>query len=224
MTGNGLPDEISAALEPAGILVRGVARFCEGEGPALALGGKARSIVILGNVGGSIWPAFSLWRKSYSGPDPLDAWSKATILPVSERLGATAYFPSDQPYQPFQQWAARAEGLTPSPLGILLHPRYGLWHGYRGALGLGFEVEAPSPAPGGYAPVHGWDDACAAACPVGAITKNRFDVVACRAYLRSKAGQETCMTEGCRARNACPVGTEFRYPPEQLQFHMQALF
>jgi Ferredoxin len=225
VTGNGLLGEISAALEPAGILFRGMARFGESEGPILAGGGEARSVVLLGNIGGSIWPAFSLWRSRYDGPDPLDTWSKAMILPVARKFGATAWFPSDPPYQPFQQWAMRAEELTPSPLGILLHPRYGLWHGYRGALGFGFEFGgAPSSAPDRDALAGGWEDACAAACPAGAVIRDRFDVVACRAYLRSKAGQVTCMTEGCRARNACPIGAEFRYPPEQLRFHMQALF
>ena len=29
----------------------------------------------------------------------------------------------------------RAEGLKPSPLGVLVHPDFGLWHGYRGAIG-----------------------------------------------------------------------------------------
>ncbi len=30
-----------------------------------------------------------------------------------------------------------AEGLKPSPLGLLMHPEYGLWHGYRGAILFG---------------------------------------------------------------------------------------
>ena len=32
------------------------------------------------------------------------------------------------PYWPFQQWARRAEPVHPSPIGVLIHPRYGLWH------------------------------------------------------------------------------------------------
>ena len=31
------------------------------------------------------------------------------------------------------------------------------------------------------------------------------------------------MQSGCIARNACPVGAEYRYPVEQLRFHMDAL-
>src|SRR5690606_10410804 len=136
--------EISTALEPVGIFIRGVVRLGAGEGPKLESGGAARSIVLLGNIGGSIWPAFAHWRDENAGPDPLDTWSKAMIGPLARRLAATAYFPSDPPYQPFQRWALQAENLNPSPLGILLHPRYGLWHGYRGALGFSFEIVPPA--------------------------------------------------------------------------------
>jgi hypothetical protein len=36
----------------------------------------------------------------------------------------------------------------------------------------------------------------------------------------SGAGQ---LASGCIARNACPVGAGYRYPVEQLGFHMVAL-
>ena len=55
--------------------------------------------------------------------------------------GGTAWFPSEKPWQPFQQWAMRAEGLKASPLGVLIHPDYGLWHGYRGAIGFAARME-----------------------------------------------------------------------------------
>jgi len=216
--------EISMALEPVGIFIRGVVRFNEGEGPKLVEGGAARSIVLLGNVGASIWPAFARWRDDYEGPDPLDTWSKAMVGPVARRLASTAYFPSDPPYQPFQRWALQAENLKPSPLGILLHPRYGLWHGYRGALGFSFDVDRPSADIEATVESGSWEEICVAACPVEAVTATGFDVTRCRAYLRSEVGQATCMVTGCASRNACPIGAEFRYPPDQLRFHMQALF
>ena len=217
--------EISMALEPVGIFIRGVVQFSESEGLKLESGGAARSIVLLGNIGGSIWPAFARWRDENAGPDPLDTWSKAMIGPVARRLAATAYFPSDPPYQPFQRWALQAENLNPSPLGILLHPRYGLWHGYRGALGFSFEVDCPPAADiKAIAELGSWEEACVAACPTGAVTSTGFDVTRCWAYLKSEAGQATCMVSGCASRNACPIGAEFRYPPDQLRFHMQALF
>ena len=223
MNGSPLLAEIAAALEPHGILLRGVAAFEAGEGPLLAGGMCARTVVLLGNVGGSIWPHFSSWREGYGGPNPLDTWSKSLILPLSRAWGVTAYFPSDPPYQPFQRWAVRAEPLTPSPLGILLHPRYGLWHGYRGALGFPFELEQTATTESSTTEPADWPT-WLAACPVRAVRTDGFDVTACRAYLASDAGRATCMVDGCAVRNRCRIGAQYRYPPEQLRFHMEALF
>jgi hypothetical protein len=217
-----IPNLIAAVLHPDGILVRGVVSFAPGEGPFLADGKQALAVVLLGNAGGSIWPSFRSWLRGYDGVDPLDTWSKQLIRPVAEKLGATAYFPSDPPWQPFQQWAMRAEGLKPSPLGILIHPKFGLWHGYRGALGFPFEIETSAKV--SVHPCDGCiDKPCLTACPVGAVSRSSFDVPACRSHLSKEAGGKTCVASGCLARNACPVGTEFRYPPKQLKFHMQAL-
>lgn len=215
-------DRISEALEPHGVSARGVAGFGPGEGPLLADGSRARSLVLLGNLGGSIWPAFAGWRRSYDGPDPLDTWSKQRIRPLADELGATAYFPSDPPWQPFQQWAMKAEELRPSPLGILIHPQYGVWHGYRGALGFPFETETNA-AKSRHPCDSCLEKPCLTACPAHAIRLSGFDIAACRSHLAGERGQIGCMVYGCLARNACPVGAEFRYPPEQLRFHMEAL-
>lgn len=214
-------DGIAASLGRHGILIRGVVNFGPGEGPLLGDGSLARAVILLGNVGGSIWPAFTEWRKGRDGPDPLDTWSKSLIRPLAEQVGAAAYFPSDPPWQPFQQWAMKAEGLKSSPLGILIHPQFGLWHGYRGALGFPFAIEN---SPEAEHPCESCaDKPCVSACPVNAVSLSGFDIPRCRAYLASDAGKATCMVSGCVARNACPVGARYRYPPKQLEFHMEAL-
>jgi len=215
-------ETIRAALAPHGIYIRGVVGF-DGDGPDMEDGRQARSIVLLGNIGGSIWQPFSDWRQSNPHvADPLDQWSMATIRPVAHKLGGAAWFPSEKPWKPFQQWAMRSEGLKPSPLGILVHPDYGLWHGYRGAIGFADSVIHPTveirPHPCDHCP----DKPCLTTCPVGAIRPERFDVAACRTYLGGE-GEGTCMQAGCQARNACPVGAEYRYPSGQLGFHMAAL-
>jgi len=220
-------DSIRAVLEPRGLFLRGVVNFSDGEAaPVLSNGRPAASVLLVGNVGGSIWPAFSRWRAAQpdgGGSDPLDAWSKAVIGAVALSAGATAWFPSDPPWQPFQQWAMRAEGLKASPLGILIHPVYGLWHGYRGALGFSVPVEGEALPPRPHPCEHCPDKPCLAACPVGAVRPEAFDVAACRSHLRGPEGQGGCMVLGCLARAACPVGADYRYGDAQLRFHMAAL-
>lgn len=141
---------------------------------------------------------------------------------VARRFAARAIFPFEQPFLPFQQWAMRAEGLKPSPLGILMHPEYGLWHAYRGA--LLFDAEWPAAAAD--KPIHLCDlcngKPCLSACPVSAYSEAGFAYGACVGYLGSGGG-ETCMTAGCLARNACPHGQAYRYPSEVQAYH-QARF
>jgi hypothetical protein len=214
--------QVSDGLAPHGIHLRGVVNFELGEGPLLAGGDPALSVVLLGNVGGSIWPSFEAWLKTYEGPHPLDEWSKATVRPVAEQVGAEAFFPSDPPWQPFQQWATKAEGLRTSPLGMLIYPTYGLWHGYRAALAFGGRLDASAQVSS--RPCAACvSRPCLSFCPAGAVRAEGFVPGKCRAHLESSMGEASCIATGCHSRNACPVGAGYRYPPEQLQFHMGAL-
>jgi ferredoxin len=226
MVVNDVLASISQALAPSGIAPLGSLNFDGDEGPCLMDGSPARSVVLLGNIGGSAWKPFSDWRATMpdgGGRDPLDTWSETVIRPVAETFGATAYFPSQKPWQPFQQWAMQASGLEASPLGILAHPEYGLWHGFRGALGFAANIQTGKPDYIAH-PCRSCEmTPCTTACPVGAITEAGFDVAACRAFLAEPAAQSSCMQTGCIARNASPVGAHLRYSQEQLRFHMEAL-
>jgi hypothetical protein len=218
--------EIEDGLRPHGLMSRGVVNF-DGDGPEMTDGTRAASVVLVGHIGSSLWPAFRAWRDGqadYGGKDPLDNWSKAMIGPLARRIGATAYYPFDAPYQPFQRWAMTAEGLGASPLGILIHPVFGLWHGYRGALGLAEAIDvAGDRAVAPYPCQTCRDKPCIAGCPASALTGGYFDVTGCRSYLATEPGPGGCVASGCAARAACPVGSSYRYDPEQIRFHMQAL-
>jgi hypothetical protein len=144
------------------------------------------------------------------------------LAEVAAPLGARVLLPSDGPPRPpFLRWAQRAEPVSASPLGILIHPDHGLWHAYRGALALGERlalapfVARPRPC-----------DTCAErpclrACPVGAFDGARYDVAACVAHLDSGRG-DACFERACLARAACPVGRTLRYEPDAARFHLRA--
>jgi len=180
------------------------------------------TVVMIGNVGAEMWSDFSATRPDVT--DPLDTWTKSVIAPIASTLGATAIYPNDRPYRPFQQWAMRAEPVQPSPLGILIHPEFGLWHAYRAALVFADTVhEIPklraTPRPCNTCA----DKPCLSTCPVDAFTGQTYDVPACIRHLKTPAGQ-SCHTIGCLARMACPVGTEFQTTQDQRAFHTAAFF
>ncbi len=222
MSGEIDPEEIATALKAAGLILRGGFNFApEEQAPPLMSGHPARSVLLVGNAGAVYWSKFRHWRRSRSGElgDPLDSWSREIIGNVAARYGARAVSPSDRPFLPFQQWAMRAEGLRPSPLGILMHPEYGLWHAYRGALLFAAEISIQAPRE----PIHLCDlcvgKPCLKACPVDAYSDAVYDHAGCLAHVRGPRG-EPCRSAGCLDRNACPHGLAYRYPRKVQVFHM----
>jgi Fe-S-cluster-containing hydrogenase component 2 len=107
-------------------------------------------------------------------------------------------------------------------LGILIHPRYGLWHGYRGALAFVRPVAAMPSREELTSPCESCaEKPCLEACPVGAFTQGRYEVRRCVNHIVSPGGED-CMALSCRARRACPVGKDYLYGAEQSRFHMSA--
>jgi hypothetical protein len=191
--------------------------------PRLCSGGVANTLILVGFIGSGNWAAFANAPEAADGlPDPLDRWSLRVVRELAQALGATACFPfGSPPFLPFQRWAQKAEPVHPSPLGILIHPDWGLWHAYRGALAFAERLALPEPDSRA-SPC----DSCAAkpcltACPVGAFTAAGYDLPACIDHLAAPAGID-CMGYGCRARRACPIGAQHLYEPDRAHFHLRA--
>jgi hypothetical protein len=191
--------------------------------PPLPSGVPAGTLVLLGFVGRAGFATFAAAPEASDGaPHPLDRWSRRVISAVAEAAAGAALFPfGGPPWLPFQRWAQRAERVFPSPLGLLIHPRWGLWHSYRGAIALPERLDLP-PMPAAAHPCESCDGRpCLAACPVGAFGAAGYDVAACAAHIAAPAGT-TCMDQGCAARRACPVGAGHRYPDASAAFYMRA--
>ncbi len=218
---------VTASVAAVGLTVRGgfhptpEDRVPEGED-----GAPCRTLVLAGNVGPAMWTAFD--RARQAEPDlrnaaaPLERWARGVIGELAARLGARPLYPfGGPPYQPFQRWAQRAEAVFLSPIGILIHPDYGLWHAYRGALAFAEPIELPLPD-GRPSPCESCaDKPCLSTCPVAALTPGQYDVPACLAHITAEPGAE-CRTGSCLARRACPIGRDYTYAPDQAAFHMAA--
>jgi len=217
-------EALCSDAEAVGLACRGGFHPESGDGvPAFADGGAAATLVVYGFVGSRQWPAFAASTERADGlPNALDRWSRRVIDALGARYGAAGLYPSDgPPWLPFQRWARRAGPLHHSPLGILIHPEFGLWHAFRGALAFRARVALPErdrrPSPCESCV----DKPCLTGCPVGAVKPDRYDHGACLDHVSSRAGAD-CLESGCRARRRCPVGEVFRYPAAQAAFHMEA--
>ena len=220
--GDNTLDDLRACAQPLGLAVLGA--FHPGAGdavPDLRAGG---TLVLLGNTGTGFWDAVSdpVARAESEGVrDPLDDWSQATVGRIAAAFHARALYPfRGPPYLPFQRWALRCGGFHRSPMGLLVHPDFGTWHAFRGALAfdraldLPARDERPSPCESCVG------KPCLTACPVGAFDGTGYDVPACADHLDTEPGGP-CMTRGCLARHACPAGRDAAYPGAQAAYHMR---
>lgn len=187
-------------------------------------------VILLGNAGPNWWPAFKAMPEFADGaPHPMDRASKRLGHALAQTYDCQVVYPSDgPPYPPFLRWAQASGQAFATPLGPLLHARYGLWHAYRAALLVDDpgRVDDLSPPLGAVmaralSPCEACEARpCLSACPVTAIGEGRYDIPACLGYL--EAEPKDCLAQGCAARRACPIGRDFHYPDGQAAFHMGA--
>lgn len=156
---------------------------------------------------------------------------------LAAQCSGQAYYPfGGPPHYPFLRWAAKAEALGASALGLRIHPVYGLWHAYRFALQIPISADLHrpnAPSVGAIEPdatntsevcIQCDTKACLKACPVEAFSPDGYDVAVCASHLQAmQASQHTsvCVTHTCQARLACPIGRPFQYSQAHGQFHMQ---
>lgn len=213
---------LEAAVIAAGLAPRGVVRLTAADGVGrLADGRPARALLLVGWRGRVGWDAFATSPEvTDGGADPLDRWSRRVIGGLARDHGLGALFPFEgPPWWPFVSWGGRAEGLTASPLGLAIDEAVGLWAAWRGALVSGEDLGEEAAAQAG--PCATCERrSCLVACPADAFVGG-FDAERCRSHLESHAGG-LCRTDGCRARDACPVGRRHRYAPAQIRFLMTA--
>ena len=181
--------------------------------------GTSRFVILIGNVGPDMFRRFARERDPAQGG--MDDWTRHAVGHLARDLDARAVYPFDTPLLPFLSWARRAEAGHVSPLGLNIHPIYGLWHAYRAALLFPVAVDLPRQSPGAHPCETCAAKPCLSACPVSAFDGISYDVPACFAHIASEEGSR-CMERGCLARHACPVGQDYAYAPAQAQFHMRA--
>ncbi len=213
---------IQAILKDHGLDYRG-AFHPEANDRVPECGFRPATLVLVGNIGGAMWPAFETGRRDEV--NALDCWTKRVLGGIRTQLEnpygkVVAFYPSDgPPYLPFQQWAMRGDTVFPSPMGALIHPKHGLWHAYRGVLVFEQSINLPTKDVEASPCDTCADKLCLSTCPVEAFTVGAYDVPGCANHLVTAKG-DACLKNGCLARGACPVGPRRPYPEAQTRFHM----
>lgn len=216
--------ELLEALAGAGFLCLGGFETADGADLLpLAGGTPARSLLLIGSTGPSVWPKLTTSSEAADGAaDPLDRYTRRVLTAIAAAEDLDVVFPFDgPPYHPFQQWAKRCGGFSQSPMGVLAHHDYGPWTGFRAAFlsarPLAFQAGAPAAGPCESCE----EKPCISACPAEALSLEAgYDVPRCRTHLA--ADRSRLCWSGCLARRACPYGAAHRQDPENARFHMES--
>ncbi len=180
----------------------------------------ARFVILLGNAGPDMFRRFA--RERNPALHKMDDWTRVVVGELARDLDAQAVYPFDMdPPWPFLTWARRGGAGHVSPLGLNIHPVYGLWHAYRAALMFPVVFDLPVQKSGAHPCQSCSGRPCLSACPVSAFDGESYDVSGCASHVGSPEGHR-CMAHGCLARHACPVGQVHAYAPAQAEFHMRA--
>ena len=217
------PDAVSEAIGPLGLMVRGGFHPSRDDRiPDFADGKPVATVMMEGNAGPAMWEMFSLSPERSLNVDPLNSWTRRVIGEVISSLDARAIYPFDgPPYYPFQRWARQSEPVWSSPIGILIHPEFGLWHGYRAALLFKDRLALPAPIKAHNPCERCVEQPCLKSCPVSAFTGSSYEVTRCVSHISTEVGSD-CISLGCEARRACPIGVSFCYDSPQAGFHQRA--
>ena len=206
-------DALALAAEAEGLSLAGAFH----PGPEDAAPRGTGTLALLA-PGPAFWDVLQASPEGQDGaPDPVDRWSLRVVTGLADILGATPLFPfGGPPYQPFIRWAQKSGRIHKSPVTLLVHDVQGLMISFRGALALADRIDLPPPP---LSPCLICPAPCETACPVDALSEDGYDTARCHAFLDSPEGAD-CLTQGCRARRACPVSQSFPRAPAQSAHHM----
>lgn len=201
--------DLTSALDRHGLVLLG--SFHDGNGTRM----------IVGNAGSAMVAHVPGLPDAEPMEDPVNRWTRDVMTPLAASLGADVVFPFDgPPWHPFVSWMAATGQAFVSPLGLAIHPEFGLWFALRAA--LLFPTRLPLAQSSQQSPcLTCADRPCLTTCPVDAFDGESYAVASCRDHVATPQGSD-CMAQGCRARRACPVGTNHRYSPAHANFHMRA--
>ncbi len=178
-------------------------------------------LVLLGHGGKRFW--HGLKREGVESlhlEAPVDFFSqKIAEQLVSDYWGAAPIewlYPGNAVIS-LQQLGKLAGWHHDSPMGLGIHPEYGLWFAYRAlflieaALPLTVQRQNHSPCESCFV------KSCLSSCPAGALNSSEvIDIDCCGEY---RLQNDSSCNDRCLAREACPVAIQSQYDREQISYH-----
>lgn len=190
---------------------------------------RYQRLVLIAHGGRKLWQRFN--QEAGVGENPLDqmcvdAWQSVMSGEDFRRVEYEILYPTSEPLASCGVSLAELGSLAgwqqKSPLGIGIHPEFGLWSAIRLLVLVDGDSVWPDDNDGSEAQKSPSicdscvDRPCLSSCPAGATDFQEFDVPACIAFRQTDASpcEQTCLS-----RLACPVAKEHSYSKVQLNYH-----
>jgi hypothetical protein len=180
-------------------------------------------VILVGSTGGDMWR--SLRALGYAGEHPVDEHAADAVEEFRRSVGHRTFVawpsldpgPEPEPPMPVTKLGELAGWGRRSPLGIGMHPRHGLWVGYRAVILVDGEWDEVREQPAAHACDACPDKPCISVCPGSAIGSGKgIDAGPC--FVERLRDGAPC-NDRCASRLACPEGVESRYPEAQINHH-----
>lgn len=197
---NNLPDKVQRPLHAAGL-------------------DSYTHLLLTAHGGTRLWSR--LTPAHWQTADPIDNYSlSVTNKFLTRYLGSPPHqilYPHPHLSFPLAALGELAGWGRPSPLGLGIHPEYGLWYAYRTAVAITADLPTPPLPPPPPHPCHTCaDKPCTTTCPVVAVQHDQFAVMTCVTH---RTAPHSSCAHRCLARLACPVAPQHRYTDDQIRYH-----
>ncbi len=177
--------------------------------------GDFTQLILIGHGGRQLWQ--QVQAADLPGLHPIDDYSRQTVAAwFAAHLPGHRYkllYPDHEHIVGLQALGELAGWHQPSPFMVGIDAEWGSWFAYRALLLADTRFPASPRRVGRHPCATCAAKPCLDACPADALRPD-FQLDRCLAYRRQPGSR---CENTCLARLACPVGTEHRYPPEQMR-------
>ena len=174
-------------------------------------------LIVLGHLGRSLWG--NVKNYDAGSKDPVDDFSQILVQEFFKQKYPSAKYEIIYPGASvigLQEIGELAGWHYASPFRVGINNKWGSWFAYRAVVlaDTDFALTQPLVA---HSPCGSClKKPCIKNCPAGALLSGKLNLDACISFRKQT---DSICRNSCRARVSCPVGEEYRYSEEQIQYH-----
>ncbi len=173
--------------------------------------------VLIANAGYVFWQ--SMRAANVQDDNPVDQYSILLSHEFAKKYlhcDIEILYPSDYPLS-LQSVGQKTGWSHTTPMGISIHPTFGTWFAYRALFLVEQKLPATAPLVADHPCESCLDRPCQRVCPSGAVGEiGSFKLETCGHY---RIEHNSSCAYQCLSRISCPVGVEYQYVPEQMNYH-----